>query len=466
MAAEPWALKMGKTKVLRNPLKDGDGAASSIGILSFEVANAMSRAIHLYRSLSDGEVSRLRHRILSSPALRSVVSPHDSHLHALALAEKLDDLHRVAAVASRLGSRCTLPALQGFEHIYSDLLIGRLDPTALGFLPSDIGRTFPKMERLVASTAALYAALESLAELEDSAKKVPPNADIRRALDQRIHWVRHKVEHLRSTSLWNQRFDKAVLLLVWAVCAIHPRILFVFGNSITDLENLPFNENRQLSQFRSGSRLLKSGMTQKTSPLLHCISNPLNLFTECITHDEDDSLTIVLPTGELGNDINRRTGGKTPLTKLAPSSTLGGSSLALHYANIVTVVEKLLRYPRLAGGEAKNDLYRMLPESLRKSLKSCVKETAIRDAPLDRAWREAVYGTLRWLSPMAHDTVRWHAERSFDRRGIVPMGRVLLLQTLHFADRAKVEAAICQLLVGLSRICRDDCQDDQQLIES
>uniref|UniRef100_A0A2N9IXK3 Peroxisomal membrane protein PEX14 n=1 Tax=Fagus sylvatica TaxID=28930 RepID=A0A2N9IXK3_FAGSY len=37
-----------------------------------------------------------------------------SHLLDLALAEKLDDLNRVAAVVSRLGKKCSEPALQGW----------------------------------------------------------------------------------------------------------------------------------------------------------------------------------------------------------------------------------------------------------------------------------------------------------------------------------------------------------------
>ena len=36
--------------------------------------------------------------------------------------------------------------------------------------------------------------------------------------------------------------------------------------------------------------------------------------------------------------------------KLAPPSTVGGSALALHYANIVIIIDKLLHYPLSWGG--------------------------------------------------------------------------------------------------------------------
>ncbi|KAF9619263.1 hypothetical protein IFM89_006450 [Coptis chinensis] len=61
-------------------------------------------------------------------------------------------------------------------------------------------------------------------------------------------------------------------------------------------------------------------------------------------------------------------------------------ALALHYANIIIVIEKAVRYPHLVGDEARDDLYQMLPTSLRMSprtnLKSYAKNLSIYDAPL------------------------------------------------------------------------------------
>ena len=48
---------------------------------------------------------------------------------------------------------------------------------------------------------------------------------------------------------------------------------------------------------------------------------------------------------------------------------VGGSALAIHYENVITVIEKLLRYPHLVGEEARDDLYQMLPTRLKMSLK-------------------------------------------------------------------------------------------------
>jgi hypothetical protein len=170
-------------------------------------------------------------------------------------------------------------------------------------------------------------------------------------------------------------------------------------------------------------------------------------------------------SGRIGRKA--RFGPKSTVTSLAPPSTVGGSALALHYANIVIIIEKLLRYPHLVGEEARDDLYQMLPSSLkvalRKNLKTYVRSMAIYDAFLAHDWRETLEKTLAWLAPMAHNMIRWQAERNFEQQQIVLKGNVLLLQTLYFADREKTEAVICELLVGLNYICRYEQQQNALL---
>lgn len=162
-----------------------------------------------------------------------------------------------------------------------------------------------------------------------------------------------------------------------------------------------------------------------------------------------------------------RFGPKSRLPLHAPPSTVGGSALAMHYANVIIVIEKLLRYPHLVGEEARDDLYQMLPTSLRvllkASLKTYAKELAIYDAPLAHDWKERLDGILRWLAPLAHNMIRWQSERNFEQQQIVSRANVLLVQTIYFAEREKTEAAICELLVGLNYICRYEHQQNALL---
>jgi hypothetical protein len=493
-----------------------------VGILSFEVANAMSRAANLYRSLSDAEAARLLGPLcLGSHAVRALVPGDDARLLALALAEKLDALNRVAAVAARLGRRCTVPALMGFDHVYADLLAGRSGAdTFAAASASEAASLVRKLDRLAAATAALYAELEALTELEQSARKLPTD-EARRALEQRTRWRRHDVRRLRDSSLWNWTYDKAVLLLARAVCAIYDRIRLVFGDPMLGIDLLAATrEPGQCDQSRHFSGPVtansgpvqnnlsdsKSGAVCRVDPdtprpvnfRSNCGASPGKMFMECLSLSssvswkdgfedeflEDSSYISTIRSGMLvpfsgeqgesttptkSGKIGRRVrfGPKSTVTSLAPPSTIGGSALALHYANIVIIIEKLLRYPHLVGEEARDDLYQMLPSSLkvalRKNLKTYVKNVAIYDAFLAHDWRETLEKTLAWLAPMAHNMIRWQAERNFEQQQIVLKGNVLLLQTLYFADREKTEAVICDLLVGLNYICRYEQQQNALL---
>ncbi|PQM40971.1 uncharacterized protein Pyn_10789 [Prunus yedoensis var. nudiflora] len=135
------------------------------------------------------------------------------------MAEKLEDLNRVAAVVSRLGKRCVEPALQGFEHVYADL---------------DMEGMVRRMERYVNATSNLYSEMEVLNELEQATKKFQHNQheESKRAFEQKLIWQKQDVRHLKDVSLWNQTYDKVVELLARTVCTIYATIRAVFGDSV------------------------------------------------------------------------------------------------------------------------------------------------------------------------------------------------------------------------------------------
>uniref|UniRef100_A0ACD5TS95 Uncharacterized protein n=2 Tax=Avena sativa TaxID=4498 RepID=A0ACD5TS95_AVESA len=528
MVAEPLVhkvLSMGK-KAKKAGAASGDDGGRAVGILSFEAANAMSRAADLHRSLSDAEAARLLGpHCLGSRAVRALVPGDDARLLALALAEKLDSLNRVAAVAARLGRRCTAPALQGFDHVYADLLAGRCSAaTAAPFAPASSSSAdsalVRQLDRLAAATAGLYAELDALAGLEQSARKLPTD-EARRALEQRARWRRHELRRLRDASLWNWTYDKAVLLLARAVCAVYRRICLVFGDPMLGLDLLApsarhhrqqCDQSWQLSSgpitcsSRYSAPIRSSNLVQEDTksgpiaivtlvdvPRLRPSNCGGNMFMECLSlsssaswkddfdedFSEDASCISTIRSGMLTTPATTTTmtpsktkksprfGPKSTVTSLAPPSTIGGSALALHYANIIIIIQKLLQYPHLVGEEARDDLYQMLPSSLRaslrKNLRTYAKNIAIYDAFLAHDWHETLEKTLAWLAPMAHDTMRWQAERNFEQQQIVLKGNVLLLQTLYFADREKTEAVVCELLVGLNYICRYEQQQNALL---
>lgn len=145
--------------------------------------------------------------------------------------------------------------------------------------------------------------------------------------------------------------------------------------------------------------------------------------------------------------------------RMAPWSTLGGAALALHYANVIIILEKMIRYPHLIAQDARDDLYRMLPKSVRVALRSRLRasmracEFGKYDSMIAADWKDALERILSWLAPLAHNMIRWQSEHNFEQQQVVSRTNCLLLQTLYFADLAKTEAAITELLVGLNYIC-------------
>lgn len=530
------ALYLEKSKTSSN--KKQGPQVQTIGILSFEVANVMSKIIHLHKSLSDNEILKLKNEILKGEGIKTLISSDERHLLQLAIQEKLDDLNRIAGVVSRLGKKCTIPALQGFEHVYGDIVSGMIDIKELAFLVKDMESMVRKMERYANYTAALYAEMEVMNEIESATKKFQQNQleESRRAFEQKLAWQTQDVRHLMDVSLWNRTYDKVVELLARTVCTIYARIYILFGDASSrgSISSVSISRSRvslsgslrslkwdsgQLdiaSRSRKDARLKKSDSSkndgyshshsgaikklgfEKKEPQdfnsAWCVS-PGRLFMEClsvrnsaskiddddVSYDDDMSQISGSSlsehtnlTGSFIDTINRQTknssingqkfGLKTRLLAYVPPTTVGGSGLALHYANIIIVLEKFLRYPHLVGDEARDDLYQMLPSSLRETLKTSLKpyakDLAIYDAPLAHDWRVRLDSMLRWLAPLAHNMMRWQNERNFEQQQIMTRTNVLLLQTLYLADREKTEAFIREVLVGLNYICRYEQQQN------
>ncbi|XP_031099215.1 uncharacterized protein LOC116003194 [Ipomoea triloba] len=567
MVAERWLLRMGnqvssnvKHALLLENSKKLNSKKQVIGILSFEVASVMSRIIQLYSSLSDHEVHKLKNEILKCVGIRTLVSDDETRLLELALVEKLDDLGRISSVVSRLGKKCSIPALQGFEHVYGDVTSGAIDVKELGFLVKDMDGMVRKMERYVNSTASLYGEMVVLNELEVATRKFQHNhhEESRKAYEQKLAWQKQDVRHLKDVSLWNQDYDKIVELLARTLCTVYARISTVFGNRIVrkvllssvgstqfeyggglhqaksgqvDRECMPFDTTKRVMskknncshsgghigrrtvERRNASYHPQNGL-QRSEPGFFCPDDfnfacgmgPGRLFMECISSssalkdddDDDDvgtnngtsqrycsvssgmrmeqpnfpgcfscSSSDVPFSGQGSMSNNARFGPRNKVTLYTCPRTVGGSALALHYANVIIAIEKLLCYPHLVGDEAKDDLYQLLPSSLRKTLKanlkSYMKGLAIYDAPLAHDWKQRLDEILQWLAPLAYNTIRWHSEHNVEQHEIVKKTNVLLLQTLYFGNLEKTEAAICELLLGLNYICRYEHQQNALL---
>lgn len=149
--------------------------------------------------------------------------------------------------------------------------------------------------------------------------------------------------------------------------------------------------------------------------------------------------------------------------RLKPASfTLGDAALALHYANMIVLIERMASLPHLIDLETRDDLYNMLPTTIRTVLRAKLKchakgkSSSVHDANLAAEWSPVLAQILEWLAPLAQNTIRWHSERNFEKEHTTEKANILLVQTLYFANQAKTEAAMVDLLVGLNYVCRVD----------
>lgn len=197
---------------------------------------------------------------------------------------------------------------------------------------------------------------------------------------------------------------------------------------------------------------------ENNSSVKNCYLNSNNVYSETLAGVKDAGAEAHACHNLLQSNLSIISSkGKTPNT---PPGTLGAAALALHYANVIIVIEKLAASPHLIGHDARDDLYNMLPSSVRVALRVKLKPftkslaSSVYDTVLAREWNEAMLGILEWLAPLAHNMIRWQSERSFEHQNLLSKTNVLLIQTLYYANQEKTEATITELLVGLNYIWR------------
>ncbi|XP_057952637.1 protein PSK SIMULATOR 3 [Malania oleifera] len=418
MALETWLIKV--RTAISSKLIDAARAAApttnlklpkksqTLGVLAFEVAGLMSKLLHLWQSLSDHSLLLLRRDSAALEGVRKLVSADDAFLLSLARAEISETLRHVADSVSRLSHRCRDSDLRSFRRLFHEFGDSGRDPL-LWVLPSkEIEAKNRRMDRLVAATAALYREMEELSQTENALRKTSPAKEHKISdLQQKNFLQRQEIKYLKERSLWSRSFDAAVSLLARSIFTLLARIKITFGvpNSL-----------------------------------------PRSLSASAAVHPSSDEVKI---------QSNGFLEANSKLLKPA-ATTLGAAALALHYSNLIIVLEKMIKSPQLVGPDAREDLYGMLPRSLRWSLRRRLRGVGFcaGDPKLAGEWKDALGKILGWLAPLAHNMIKWQSERSFEHQNLAPKTNVLLFQTLYFANKEKTEAAITELLVGLNYVWR------------
>lgn len=564
MVADSWFRSLWKF-----PRKREAGSEKAvIGVLAFEVASLMSKLVHLWQSLSDKQVIRLREEITNSVGIKKLVSEDEDFIVCLICSEMTENMEHVAKSVARLAKKCSDPALKSFENAFDELMKTCADPCGWQFTWKKMERKVKKMERFISANATLYQEMEILADLEQSFRRLKAGGDAEPEnlleFQKKVGWKKHEVKNLQEISLWNRTYDYTIHLLARSLFTIFYRIKHVFGisqvsdaddskgmnsdfihrsHSVSGLMHSSVHPSEtSLPRFSSGPLgrfITKSGPVPKATNLSNFYSGPLVGSTPKLGLISRQKKKFNFYSGPLGKSTTKSgpifgtdktskmwqtressniVSGKKSLVKLnrltqvgpfkggsnasngravtnnysgfsgirseifngarysnveqipsgngrcklldAPADTLGAAALALHYANVIIVIEKLAASPHLIGHDARDDLYNMLPASvragLRERLKPYTKELAssVYDTELAGEWTEAMTAILEWLAPLAHNMIRWQSERSYEQQSFVSRTNVLLVQTLYFANQEKTEATITELLVGLNYIWR------------
>ncbi|KAL8552599.1 hypothetical protein ACS0TY_001331 [Phlomoides rotata] len=400
MALETWLMKVKKTISHRfdstSPTPPTTQLKkSNVGVLAFEIAGLMSKLLHLWQSLSDKSIARLRCESICLEGVGKIVSNDEAFLLGLACAEVVENLRLVAKSISRISKKCQDPTLRCFDRALDEFASTGRDPNNWLLTSKEMeSKVHRRLDEFIATTTALHREMEELLSLE---KKSSQLKDPKKAIElrQKMAWQRQQIKYLKEKCLWSRSFDTVTSFLSRFAFTILARIKLVFGIGLS------------------------------SSALVHPLTNML----------ESNSRIIQNP----------------------PETTLGSAALCLHYANLIIVMEKMIRSPQLVGVDARDDLYSMLPNSVRFGLRARLKGVGFSasDPVLAGEWRDALHKILGWLSPLAHNMIKWQSERSFEQhKYLVPKTNVVLLQTLFFANQHKTEAAITELLVGLNYIWR------------
>lgn len=455
----------------------------TLGILAFDVAKIMSRLLSLYNSLSDDELNRLRTETIPARGVAYLNSSDHAFLFSLAFNERLEDLNHAAIAISVIGRKCSDSGLNGFDLVCD----GGPGPGAmhsskkLEFGSKQVEKLIEKTKKLVSATSQLYSTSQSLDQLEQSGSKVhrwnKNNVDPKQCgkiinlelFNQKQSCQRKQVQQYRNHSLWNHTFDGALGLMARLVCVVYARLYAVFfpyssqrnplDPLIQSLRNYCLLKDRKFyhkipkSGLSNSGPIPKSGQTTSTSPGLVRFAS--RWWSPALPAD---NYVGVLANASGGCDAGRN----NSVFRLAPQSTVGGCGLTLRYANVIVFAETCLYAPATIRESARHSFYEMLPARLKAMVGRKLrrlwrdKENQLGECDdghsLARGWSDALEEIMEWLTPLAHDTLKWQSERNLEKQRFDVNPTVLLLQTLHYSDLEKTEAAIVEVLVGLSFI--------------
>nr|GEX21571.1 hypothetical protein [Tanacetum cinerariifolium] len=418
-----------------------------IGIISFEAARMMCKVANLWHSLSDRQMSLLKEELRYSHGIRTLISDDYSYLIDRAFEEFIENLQGVAISVARLGKKCMDPVYHNLDHVFDNPFEIDVKWCGWEYRLKKMEKRVKKMKRFMGVICQLHEELGKLADQETRLTKMQSNGVNKGQLQefhQKVMWQREEVSVLREMSPWVRSYDYIIRLLLRSLFTIVERMKVVFGITTdtrsSEVEDMP----------HGGCFVRKSSISALAGASVYPSESSFrrSMSSSGHTPSRGPSTCHRAPVlcGRYPSIIPPRGTGPPVM-----EPTLGNAALALRYANIIIHIETLAMSPRFMSSNARADLYDLLTTNIKHSLREKLfisrKEASLTN---DQDFQRI----LDWLSPLAHNMLKWYSERNFEKQPVGSGGNVLLVQTLYYADQAASEIAITELLVGLHYVSK------------
>ncbi|XP_010460882.1 PREDICTED: uncharacterized protein LOC104741681 [Camelina sativa] len=369
---------------------------SKVTMLAFEVANTIAKGAALLQSLSDEDLKFMKKDMLRSKGLKKLVSTDTAELQILAASDKREELDLFSGEVIRFGNMC-----KDLQWHNLDRYFMKLDTeNSQHKLPKDEAEA--KMQELVTLarfTSELYHELQALDRFEQDYRRklaeveslnLPRKGESIVILQNELKQQKKLVKSLQKKSLWSQNLEEIIEKLVDVVSYIRQRIVEIFGNN--------------------------------------------------------------------GLKHNGRKQGR---------ERLGEAGLSLHYANLIQQIDNIASRPLSLPSNVRDTLYNALPATVKTALRPRLQTLDPEEELSVSEMKAEMEKSLQWLVPFAANTTKAHQgfgwvgewansriEFGKGKGKSENNGNPTRLQTLHHADKPKVDSYVLELVVWLHRLMK------------
>ncbi|CAI5531865.1 unnamed protein product [Closterium sp. Naga37s-1] len=447
-----------------------------MGVLSFEVASLMRKALDLWRQLDARNTAGLEKQLQTEGLKRLCVGDYSLRWR-LAGAEYASDLTALTAAVGMLARRSggarsgeVLKRLRGYSRAWK-----RED----SFSEGEADELMRFLREQLEPMGALHNAMLALDDVINSSAADPevqnPKARRPKGKPQAAVMEQMQVVHqLQRASLWNHPLERPVLMLAVSIGVLWQQYRSVFGRPAP-----PKQEELKASLGAAGLPsvyarvLLGVEQMREMSP----ISQPFKeqrrelygmTFESTQKSPTRRELYGILPSTvrwRLAKRLKQRSkrqidGGIAKDLKGVVGDILRRELYSILPSTVRRRLAKRLkqRFKRhIDGGIAKDlkgVLYSILPSTVRRRLAKRLKQRSKRqiDGGIAKDLKGVVGDILRWAVPLAERTEVWNGDKSFGTQRRNRGHRTLLVETLHYCDKDKFEAVLVELLTSFSLV--------------